>query len=98
MLGLDDATFGVVAVGLFMQICGFLQMPQLLGPTFSPFNSLISLVGQWMQKIPKAKVDRVPEGAPKPQTVSTGGVVVNGSSTVTQQKKKRRSRNKKKVL
>jgi len=41
-LGLDDATFATAFVSLFMQIMGILQMPEVLGPSFSPFGSLLS--------------------------------------------------------
>lgn len=96
MWGLDDATFGVVCVGLFMQVCGLLQMPMLLGPSFSPFNTLIALPGQIFQKLPKAEVNLVPEGAPSAVKLeSSSAAVVNGGPSP--QKRKRRSRNKKKV-
>ena len=99
MMGLDDATFAAVAVGAFMQICGFLQLPQLLGPSFSPFNALIALPGQPMQKIPKAEVNLVPVGTPGAYNVkvveSNGNGTVNGLPAA--QKRKRR-RNKKKEL
>jgi len=99
MLGLDEATFGVVCVGLWMQICGLLQMPQILGPSFSPFNALISLPSQLMQKMPKTE----PAAYPAPVKVEangTGTVVVNGTGPITRQQtaKKRRPRNKKKEL
>jgi hypothetical protein len=34
----DDATFMTAFVSLFMQIMGILQMPQFLGPAFTPFR------------------------------------------------------------
>ena len=37
-MGLDEATFAAVLVSLFMQIMGLLQMPDFLGPSFSPFG------------------------------------------------------------
>jgi hypothetical protein len=99
MMGLDDETFAVVAVGAFMQICGFLQMPQLLGPSFSPFTALIALPGQLMQKMPKAEVNLLPEGTPsayKAKVESNGDGAVHGQPAVPQKKKRRR--NKKKEL
>jgi hypothetical protein len=41
MLGLDDRTFAMVFVSLFMQIMGILQIPAFLGPSFSPFGMKI---------------------------------------------------------
>lgn len=42
MLGLDDRMFAAVFVSLFMQVMGILQMPAFLGPTFSPFMTILS--------------------------------------------------------
>ena len=39
--GMDDKTFACCFVSLFMQITGILQMPQFLGPSFTPFGSAI---------------------------------------------------------
>lgn len=36
-LGLDDRTFAIALVSLFMQIMGICQMPHFFGPSFSPF-------------------------------------------------------------
>jgi len=36
-IGLDDLSFGMCFVSLFMQITGILQMPVFLGPSWSPF-------------------------------------------------------------
>jgi hypothetical protein len=35
----DDKTFAMCFVSLFMQIVGILQIPTLLGPSFSPFEA-----------------------------------------------------------
>mmetsp|Transcript_15554 Transcript_15554/g.20257 ORF Transcript_15554/g.20257 Transcript_15554/m.20257 type:complete len:320 (+) Transcript_15554:216-1175(+) len=40
-LGLDDATFAGIFVSVFMQIMGILQMPEFLGPSFTPFGTAI---------------------------------------------------------
>ena len=42
----DDEKFALVAISLFMQIVGFLRMPQVLGPTFNPFEALVALSGR----------------------------------------------------
>ena len=73
MGGLDDATFGCVCVGAWMQICGFLQMPFLLGPSFSPFHALMALFGKLLQQLPRAEVNLVPEGAPSAVKVESNG-------------------------
>lgn len=97
MGGLDDATFGCVCVGAFMQICGFLQMPFLLGPSFSPFHALMDLFGELLQQLPKAEVNPVPEeGAPVAMDNNGAVLVKDGPSAPPQAKRKRRSRNKKK--
>uniref|UniRef100_A0A7S3L5W6 Uncharacterized protein n=1 Tax=Amphora coffeiformis TaxID=265554 RepID=A0A7S3L5W6_9STRA len=38
MFDLDDKTFALAYVSLFMQVTGILQMPQFLGPSFTPFG------------------------------------------------------------
>jgi hypothetical protein len=97
--GLDDETFAVVAVGVFMQVTGFLQLPQFLGPGFSPFNSLIEFPGQLFQRLPKAEVILVPPAATtilgkKETTPAADRQVDNGHAM----QKRRRRRNKKKEL
>jgi len=37
----DNRIFATIFVGAFMQIMGILQMPDFLGPSFSPFNVLV---------------------------------------------------------
>eukprot|EP00978_Attheya_sp_CCMP212_P012956 scaffold32322_cov40-Attheya_sp.AAC.1 len=39
----NDELFAMVTISLFMQIVGFLQMPQLLGPNFNPFLAIMRL-------------------------------------------------------
>mmetsp|Transcript_15935 Transcript_15935/g.18153 ORF Transcript_15935/g.18153 Transcript_15935/m.18153 type:complete len:292 (-) Transcript_15935:59-934(-) len=41
--GLDDKLFAVLFVNFFMQTWAILQMPDFLGPTFNPFNYVLSL-------------------------------------------------------
>mmetsp|Transcript_16997 Transcript_16997/g.38954 ORF Transcript_16997/g.38954 Transcript_16997/m.38954 type:complete len:288 (+) Transcript_16997:154-1017(+) len=43
---LDDALFAKFAVGVFMVTMGILQMPQLLGPRFSPFTAVGGMAGK----------------------------------------------------
>ena len=38
LMGLDERTFAVAYVSLFMQITGLLQLPQFWGPDYSPFD------------------------------------------------------------
>lgn len=38
LLDLDEKVFAVCFVGLFMQITGILQLPEFLGPKFTPFG------------------------------------------------------------
>lgn len=44
-MGLDEATFAAAFVSLFMQIMGLLQMPDFLGPSFSPFG--VRILSPW---------------------------------------------------
>lgn len=40
----DDVLFAKVVVGIFMLVSCVLRMPQFIGPSFSPFTSLVKLV------------------------------------------------------
>ena len=44
-MGLDEATFAAAFVSLFMQVTGLLQMPDFLGPSFSPFG--VEILSPW---------------------------------------------------
>jgi hypothetical protein len=87
-----------------MQVCGILQLPYFLGPSFSPFNALIALPEKLFQMLPKAEANRLPEGTPSAHPVKvaangSGAVAVDGAKVVTPQKsKRRRNRNKRKEL
>ena len=90
--GLEDDTFAIVVVGLFMQVVGLLQLSLFLGPSFSPFNSLITLTSRLYQRIPK-----VATGAPtavKMQEMSDAAV----DQAPVDGKAKKRGRKKKKEL
>lgn len=39
LLGLDDGPFAAVFVVGFMQVMGILQLPEFIGPKFTPFGS-----------------------------------------------------------
>lgn len=41
LLGLEDKAFAFCVVSGFMQVMGVLQMPEFLGPSFTPFGSAI---------------------------------------------------------
>lgn len=42
---MDEKTFACCFVGLFMQVTGILQMPEFLGPSFTPFEPAITWTG-----------------------------------------------------
>ena len=58
-MGLDDRTFSVVAISAFMQIMYILQLPELFGPTFSPFASIQSALLLNLQRAPETKAVQV---------------------------------------
>ena len=39
ILIVDDDTFATAFVSLFMQVMGILQLPEFLGPSFTPFGA-----------------------------------------------------------
>ena len=41
LFDMDDKTFAYCVVSGFMQVMGILQMPQFLGPSFTPFGTAI---------------------------------------------------------
>ena len=41
LFDMDDKTFGYCVVSGFMQVMGILQMPDFLGPSFTPFGTAI---------------------------------------------------------
>lgn len=41
---MDDKTFAVMLVSLFMQVITILQMPAFLGPSFNPFTMIGDLI------------------------------------------------------
>jgi hypothetical protein len=43
-MNIDNETFAIIAVSLFLQIVGILRMPHFLGPTFNPFTALVALL------------------------------------------------------
>lgn len=45
LLGIDDAAFAAMVVTYFMQIMGILQLPEFLGPSFTPFGP--KLLSPW---------------------------------------------------
>ena len=48
ILGLDEQTFAVAYVGLFMQITGILQLPHFWGPAYSPFDHARSFLAKYL--------------------------------------------------
>mmetsp|Transcript_13186 Transcript_13186/g.18376 ORF Transcript_13186/g.18376 Transcript_13186/m.18376 type:complete len:309 (-) Transcript_13186:94-1020(-) len=87
---MDTTTFGVVVVGIFMQIVGLLQLPLLLGPTFSPFTKAYSLVASTATK-------KKPSSAPRKLVKETPVETPPGGNTNGTATKKKRKRNKKKT-
>jgi hypothetical protein len=97
-MGLDDRTFCVVVISFFMQIMYILQMPELLGPSLSPFSTLQSLVGRNLvtrpSSVPNVEKTIVPNGGTKIEASSNQ----NKNNAVENTKAKRkRNKNKAKV-
>jgi hypothetical protein len=85
-MGLDDRTFAMVFVALFMQIVGFLQFPELLGPSFSPFVSTRNVFERILVAIflrPKSSI---------PVELTTNGKVWQGAVTAKPKKKRNRKK------
>lgn len=112
MLGFDNVStdpaarvaFGACTVSLFMQLMGVLQMPQFLGPNFSPFTTPFakaSREGSSSGDIKVAATAAVPSAVKhsvQPPSVNgtaagSGPVVTDGTADST--KKKRNKRKKK---
>ena len=55
---IDDEMFAIVAVSLFMQVIGILQMPHFLGPSFNPFAALMTLLELIVKNTLWIEVDR----------------------------------------
>jgi hypothetical protein len=97
-MGLDDRTFCVTIISIFMQAMYILQLPELLGPSFSPFSMIQYVVGRGLvfatrPTMPRpAKVETVTasSGMAKPNA----GEAVATDDTKT---KKKKSKGKKKV-
>ena len=95
-MGLDDRTFCVFVISIFMQAMYILQMPELLGPSLSPFSMIQSLVGRilYNPSVPKVAKAIVPNGDKKIESTSdTRANVVSENTKV----KKKKNKNKAKV-
>mmetsp|Transcript_40335 Transcript_40335/g.121520 ORF Transcript_40335/g.121520 Transcript_40335/m.121520 type:complete len:309 (-) Transcript_40335:328-1254(-) len=84
MLGLDDKTFAIAFVNLFMQVVGILQLPDLLGPGFSPFNFVRPTVLKAYELVPMGAETKAGPGTPAASDA-------NGSAAT---KKKKSGKNK----
>ena len=106
-LGLDDKTFALCFVSGFMQVMGILQMPQFLGPSFTPFGpALLSpffdsstwTVGKYEGAYAEKKKEQSQLAAKKNRSIATPHDDEGGEQIGTASKsKKRRNRNKKKT-
>lgn len=105
-LDLDDKTFAVCFVGFFMQATGIIQMPQFLGPTFTPFgqallnpfyDSTTWAVGKTESKYSqaqaaKAKVESKERGMPAAIS-QNGDTDTNGIAAMKKKRKKKKKTN-----
>jgi hypothetical protein len=87
-MGLDDQTFAVVIVSAFMQTCGILQMPELFGPSFSPFVIIQNQLKRGMVWVTSSSATQISSRADEGEPVDGPG---------TSNKSKARSRNKSKT-
>jgi hypothetical protein len=59
-MDIDNETFALIAVSVFMQVIGILRMPHFLGPTFSPLAAFVALLEPivkntvWIKVVPAA--------------------------------------------
>ena len=92
-MGLDDSTFALVFVSAFMQITGMLQIPQFLGPSFSPATSLSRLVGSVGSSFANKKME------PQEQEVliSSNGQTNSAITDYTKKKRNKQTKSKKKI-
>lgn len=106
LFDMDDKTFAYCFVSGFMQVMGFLQMPQFLGPSFTPFGSAIltpffdtstwtagKYEGAYAEQ-QKEKAELAEEAAAQ-KTKTRSFEPANGSMSKSQ--KRRRNKNKKKT-
>lgn len=105
-LDLDDKTFAVCFVGFFMQATGIIQMPQFLGPTFTPFgqallnpfyDSTTWAVGKTESKYSQAqaaktKVESKERGMPAAIS-QNGDADTNGIAAMKKKRKKKKKTN-----
>ena len=103
MLSMDDRTFAIVFVSLFMQVMGILRLPQFLGPSFSPFDTRSNWIDRLYQVVktyPEEEKDI--NNAPVPRNESVNEALAGNrnkypaSEKGADMKKKRNKRKKKK--
>ena len=106
-LGLDDRLFPIVFISLFMHIMAVLQLPQFLGPSFSPFT-VVSFSGSISNAAPsltkttavanKKPADKKPQPevvkqAPTPEKPKQNKqVIFNREASTDAQKKKKKKK------
>lgn len=109
---LDDKTFACAFVSLFMQIMGILQMPEFLGPSFTPFGSAILTpfmdsstwsVGKYEGAYAEQQKEKITQRKPATKELNVVPAAETATSeskeneTTSQSKKKRKNKNKKKT-
>lgn len=98
-MGLDDRTFCVAIISIFMQVMYLLQLPELLGPSFSPFSMIQYVVRRILLF---ATRPTMPQPA-KVETVTTSSGIAKSNTrevvaTDDTKTKKKKSKAKKKLL
>ena len=97
-MGLDDRTFCVAIISIFMQVMYFLQLPELLGPSFSPFSMMQYVVRRILVLVTQPTTPRPAKA--ETVTASAGIKTPNAREAVAAEDtktKKKKNKGKKKV-
>jgi hypothetical protein len=89
-MGLDDRTFAIVVVSMFLQIVGILQLPNFLGGSWSPFTAPFALIDS-MVRIPFPEPEKVDRNFSTTEVPKEKGNT-NGVQLTNAQKKKRKKK------
>jgi hypothetical protein len=90
----DDRTFAIAFVSLFMQITGYLQTPYVFGPSWSPFETLgnifITPATEKGMEVTKSLAEKV-EKNPQEDSISDDDAIKNKKSKSKKSKSKQKA-------
>jgi hypothetical protein len=96
-LSMNDSTFATFLVSAFMVITGLLQLPELLGPSFNPFDVVSVLVPQKVPSNSMSSPTKQSPGAPGSEVDSDDGEDLDENNVKGTLSKKKRQKKKKKA-